>query len=288
MDAESTKYKVQSAKYPLLRILIFSALVVLLGACGRTQTGEVMRIGLLAPFEGRYREVGYDAYYAAKLALQDYGKTDVELVAVDDGGDVERAIDRAYALAGDPFVKAVIALGYAATQAETQEAFTDLPVLIVGHWGAKPETQSVFMLANPELDSLLTTPPQIDVVAATTLETPLVGGEVLALEQFSMLRTDLNGITIATSASLPDAAFRERYRNSAAFTPQPGLLATSTYQAANLILSILAGDKTIDRTELRLSLNSGVFQDSYLISAPINYYAFNSEGKLFAVNRPVE
>jgi ABC-type branched-subunit amino acid transport system substrate-binding protein len=281
--------EVSSRQFPVSRnrlaICCVIGLVALgLWGCRGVQTQNIMRIDLLAPFEGRYREVGYNAYYAVKLALQDYGQTDVELVAVDDGGTVESAVNRAQALAGDPMIQAVIALGYAATDAETQAAFGDLPVLIVGHWGAKPETPSVFMMINPELDSLITAPLQSTIIDAMTLEAPIIGGDVFALEQFSMLES----ITIATSGSLPDAAFQERYRNSAQFTPQPGLLATSTYAAAQMILTAWEQNKTLDRSGLQALLNANGFKDGYLESAPINYFAYNSTGKLVPVNRPVE
>ena len=52
-----------------------------------------VKIGLVAPFEGRYRYVGYDVFYAVRLALQEVnaaggvGGYHVELVAYDDGAD---------------------------------------------------------------------------------------------------------------------------------------------------------------------------------------------------------
>jgi ABC-type branched-subunit amino acid transport system substrate-binding protein len=285
-EVSSRQIPVSRKRYAICWVIGLVALA--LWGCRGVQTQNIMRIGLLAPFEGRYREVGYNAYYAVKLALQDYGQTDVELVAVDDGGTVESAVDRARALAGDPMTIAVIALGYAATDAETQAAFGDLPVLIVGHWGAKPETSSVLMMANPELDSLITALSQSNIIDAITLEAPIIGGDAFALEQFPMLRENLEGITIATSGSLPDSTFQQRYRNSAQFTPQPGLLATSTYTAAQMILTTWEQNKTLDRSGLQALLNANGFKDGYLESAPINYYAYDSERTLIPVNRPVE
>ena len=46
--------------------VLAALLLVALTACGGTP--PVMRLALLAPFEGRYREVGYQALYAARLA----------------------------------------------------------------------------------------------------------------------------------------------------------------------------------------------------------------------------
>ena len=73
-----------------------------------------MKIGLVAPFEGRYRYVGYDVIYAVRLALRQanaaggVGGYAVELVAYDDGADPAMAVDQARKLAVDPEVVAVI------------------------------------------------------------------------------------------------------------------------------------------------------------------------------------
>ncbi len=77
-------------------------------------TRPVFKIGLVAPFEGTYRHLGYDAIYAARLAVREinqaggaWGYT-VELVAYDDGGTVEGARRAARNLALDPDVVAVL------------------------------------------------------------------------------------------------------------------------------------------------------------------------------------
>lgn len=73
-----------------------------------------MRIGLVAPFEGRYRYVGYDVIYAVRLALREanaaggIGGYSVELVAYDDGADTKMSTQQARKLAADPTVVAAI------------------------------------------------------------------------------------------------------------------------------------------------------------------------------------
>ena len=73
-----------------------------------------MKIGLVAPFEGRYRYVGYDVVYAVRLALREanaaggVGAYSVELVAYDDGADPAMAAEQARKLAADPEVVAAI------------------------------------------------------------------------------------------------------------------------------------------------------------------------------------
>ncbi|MCP4539944.1 MAG: ABC transporter substrate-binding protein [Chloroflexi bacterium] len=69
---------------------------------------------MVAPFEGRYRYIGYDVIYAVRLALQEVnaaggvGGYNVELVAYDDGADPVMAVEQARKLATDPQVVAVI------------------------------------------------------------------------------------------------------------------------------------------------------------------------------------
>ena len=75
-----------------------------------------VKIGLVAPFEGRYRYVGYDLFPAVRLALREaneaggVGEYYVELVAYDDGADPAMAVEEARKLAVDPEV--VVAMGH--------------------------------------------------------------------------------------------------------------------------------------------------------------------------------
>jgi ABC-type branched-subunit amino acid transport system substrate-binding protein len=86
--------------------------LIFVPSCGSTR--PVIKFGLVAPFEGRYRPVGYDAIYAARLAVRErnaaggVGGYRVELVAYDDGGEAQSAAERARQLALDPQVVAVI------------------------------------------------------------------------------------------------------------------------------------------------------------------------------------
>ena len=68
----------------IFRILVTSVLLlgVFAGCTGQTEPPPV--IALFAPFEGRYQEFGYDALYAARLALADQDSV-IDLVAYDDG-----------------------------------------------------------------------------------------------------------------------------------------------------------------------------------------------------------
>jgi len=81
---------------------------------GCTVTKPMIKIGLVAPFEGLYRDVGYDALYAVKLALREWNEAGgvegymVELVALDDSGDPHQAPGQASELILDPLVMGAI------------------------------------------------------------------------------------------------------------------------------------------------------------------------------------
>jgi ABC-type branched-subunit amino acid transport system substrate-binding protein len=90
--------------------------VVLIVSCSAfpASTAPVVRFGLVAPFEGRHRQIGYDIIYAARLAVREWNgrggveRYRIELVALDDGGDPEGAVRAARSLVVDPTVVAVI------------------------------------------------------------------------------------------------------------------------------------------------------------------------------------
>jgi len=77
-------------------------------------TKPVIKIGLVGPFEGRYRALGYEALTAVKLAVQQRNAQGgvagamVELVALNDDDDPGASAQRAYELAVDPDLLGVI------------------------------------------------------------------------------------------------------------------------------------------------------------------------------------
>lgn len=86
--------------------------LALLTSC--TATRPTLKIGLIAPFEGVHRPLGYEVLAAVKLALQQrnaaggaagYG---IELVALNDDGVPATAARQVAALAADPGVVAII------------------------------------------------------------------------------------------------------------------------------------------------------------------------------------
>ena len=96
-----------------------------------------VKIGLVAPFEGRYRYVGYDVIYAVRLALREanaaggVGGYTVELAAYDDGGDPAMAIGQARKLAVDAEVVAAIGHFREQTTAAALDAYAGAGIPLV-------------------------------------------------------------------------------------------------------------------------------------------------------------
>ena len=94
-------------------LLLCAAIAAILSGCWAS-TPAVVKIGLIAPFEGAYRDTGYGALAGVRLALRAQneraGSFRVELVALDDHHDRtgQLAAQRAAELVADAAVVAVI------------------------------------------------------------------------------------------------------------------------------------------------------------------------------------
>jgi branched-chain amino acid transport system substrate-binding protein len=90
-------------------------LLLTVGGCTATGgTKPIIKVGLVAPFEGLYRPLGYEVLYAVKLAIRERNASGgvagymVELVALNDDNDPTVAAQRAREMAVDPDVVGVI------------------------------------------------------------------------------------------------------------------------------------------------------------------------------------
>ncbi len=91
-----------------MKALLAISLMFALSGCARQ---PALKIALVAPFEGRLRQNGYDAFPAVRLAIRQAaaeGGRAVELVAYNDDGDPATAARVARNIALDPDVVAVI------------------------------------------------------------------------------------------------------------------------------------------------------------------------------------
>ena len=100
---------------PRLVLRWFLATACCLSACVPIQISRpAFKVGLLAPFEGQGRAIGYEALYAAKLALQERNASgglagwSVELVALDNANLPHETVRQAQVLAVDPDVMRMV------------------------------------------------------------------------------------------------------------------------------------------------------------------------------------
>jgi len=90
--------------------------VVVLSACSFPGSVKpTVKIGLSAPFEGQYRDLGYEVLYAVRLAVRQRnelggvgGRYLVEFVALNDFDEAGEAITQARKMAVDPGVLGVL------------------------------------------------------------------------------------------------------------------------------------------------------------------------------------
>ena len=111
------------------------ALVCLMLVAGCTFPGSVkptVKIGLSAPFEGLYRDLGYEALHAVRLAVRERNADSgigkrflVELVALNDLNEAEKAAEQARKMAVDPDVLGVLG-GFSAETAGAARDYDQL------------------------------------------------------------------------------------------------------------------------------------------------------------------
>lgn len=126
-------------------------LLVLTVFSGCQSAAPVVKVGLVAPFEGRHRDVGYDVLYSARLAIREINAvggiegTRIALVALDDGGNSENAEAAANSLLIDPNVVAVVGHWLP----ETNKAAA--PIYTVGGLTWLPGGEEPFTASDPVL-----------------------------------------------------------------------------------------------------------------------------------------
>ncbi len=123
-----------------MKLLILGLVIFTLGACTLPgSTPPVVKIGLIAPFEGPSRPLGYSVLNGVRLRLQQWNDAGnsprVELVALNDNGDPDLAAQLPAQLAIDPDV--LLVLG----PPQGHTALAALPAL-TENWTSHPQSCS--------------------------------------------------------------------------------------------------------------------------------------------------
>lgn len=246
--------------------LLFGLMFITAG-CAVSQSPPITKIALLAPFEGRHRAIGYNALYAVRLALTESSAQNIQLLAVDDGGTVDASIERIRAINNDPSIYAIIVLGHTASSHEVQLA-NDKPLILVGYWHHTVSDDDTYHAMNRNIITRIWEPP-------SSRQTEVPQNEML-LQEYSNSTQDSKGWYILTASSLPEEDFRERYINSDLYVPEPNLLATLTYDIANLIIESIRIQVPI--WEITYSgINGDIhFEDGYWEGAVSRSYVYRN------------
>lgn len=269
------KYKTTVGKrYISSTLIILLLCCLIISGCGVVQSSPpIKKIALLAPFEGRYRDIGYNALYAVRLAMTDSGTENIHLLAVDDGGSIESALDRIRALNIDPDVELILALGQFASHPDVQNA-NNKPMIVIGFGGHIRADEDSLFASHPDIAEQVTT---LEPITELNLGNPVIGSDLLILSQLPDLYDDLSNISIISSGTLPDEGFYQRYIESDLYVPDPNLLATLTYDISNLVISALNTDTAIRDMTYTGITGDIQFTDGYWQNAPIRYYEYHDK-----------
>ncbi|MEP7359900.1 MAG: ABC transporter substrate-binding protein [Anaerolineales bacterium] len=278
--------------------LVMAALVL---APARAQvTRPVLKIGLAAPFEGRYRDVGYEVIYAVRLAVREAnakggvaGYT-IELTALDDSGDAAQAAEQARKMAADPAIVGVIGHWLDATtyNAAPVYAAEGVPLLATTLAALPPGTFRLWLTpaaiedaaAGGELcplpcDSL----ENLEWFNKARAEQPgglVFGPPLWAQTQFAALAGPLaEGARFAAAAPYPadstDPSFADRYR-AISNGVQPGPNAVLAFDAAQLLFGAIEASAAGGARPTRAAVQAALAGEHYAgLSGAIS---FDAEG----------
>jgi ABC-type branched-subunit amino acid transport system substrate-binding protein len=158
-----SKFKIQNSKF-----VCMLCACLMLAACGRPM--PTYKIALVAPFEGRQRQVGYDVFPALRLAIREQinaggvGNAFVTFIAYNDSADPAMAARVAHNVALDSEVLAVMGHLTLSTTLAAMDVYTNanLPLLtLLVPADGVPQSPFVFNLS-PALGSA-----KVDVKSAT-------------------------------------------------------------------------------------------------------------------------
>ncbi len=136
-----------------LTIHILLTVIFLLSACPDVGLGSApatIKIGLVAPFEGLHRPLGYEVLFGVKLAVQERNAQggvngyQVELVALNDFDDPAEAQTQAKALIADPDVLGVVGHTSSATSLATMPIYQEAGLAMSVPWtiqAAEPDAR---------------------------------------------------------------------------------------------------------------------------------------------------
>jgi ABC-type branched-subunit amino acid transport system substrate-binding protein len=275
-----------NAQFSILKLcLVNCALCILFTACVPS-TRPTIKISLVAPFEGRYREIGEEIIYAVRLAVREaneaggVGGYSIELMAYDDGGNPAQAEEQARKLATDPQVIGVVGNWLEATTAAAAPALADsgIPYLATS---SSPDlhpsafrlwlTDSAYTNALPRAAAC---PLPCDTLEDLSWldrhggsDFPVAGPYLWGLNQFPRLAHEsATEVVIITPSPLPmgstDPSFADRYR-AVSLGVEPRFLAVLAYDATRLLFAAIERNAEVNGLPTRSGVGMALAQSDY-------------------------
>lgn len=275
-------------KRRLLPSIVALCIVPLFIASCSPSTRPTVKIGVVAPFVGRYREVGEEIIAAVRFAVREANEAggihgySVELMAYDDEGDPTLAAEQARKLATDPQVVAVLgdwldattvaaAPVYAASQipflATTKEGNLDPSAFRVWVTDAQLHQAGDGLGIGTFCDSVCgETLDNLDWLAADQGK-KVIGPPLWGLNAFPRLvGAAAEGAYVLAPAPLPadssDPSFAQRYAAIASGV-QPRFFAVLAYDATKVMLAAIGDDVAAHGAPSRTGVGDALLQTSY-------------------------
>jgi len=247
----------------LARKIPLAALVaVCLAAACIPVARPAVKIGLVGPFEGRYRDTGYEVIYAVRLAVREANQRGLagyglELLGLDDSGDAEMAVTQAQKMATDPEVVGVVGhwLDETTLAAAPAYARAGLPLLATTASPGLDPTAFRIWPTQPTLDAQIQP-------AWKRLELPFQPG----WGQTPFWSDGGSRLYLLAPAPMPadaaDAAFAQRY-GALSNGVVPNAYAVLAYDAARLLCDAIARDVAAHGRPSRSGVAAALRESSY-------------------------
>jgi len=231
-------------------ILVYVFTCLLFSACV-SSTKPSIKIALVGPFEGRYRDVGIEVIYAVRLAIREVnasggvGGYTVELIGFDDSGDPDQAMMQAKKAATDPQVVAVMGNWLPSTTQAAAPVYDRVGIPFVAMSSANDLPSSTFRLWNRE----------------SSCPSPCI-----TLEEWFITRHLLITNYFIAPSPLPqdstDPSFSDRYKKISQGV-EPRFLATLAYDATKILFAAIERDVKTNGKPTRLGVAAALTQTDY-------------------------
>ena len=250
----------------------------------------VVKIAIVAPFSGIYREIGYQVLNGARIAVKEHNDNNsnlpqLELIAFDDAGDPSRAVEQAHKILADKKVIAVIGHWLDQTTAAAAPIYmnANLPLVATSASPSNPKNAGVtFFRLHPTSRQMSTEIERLAKIygihstcncepyeAAEFLQTlhadnphiTAIGGPLWSLQAFhKLVGVRSEGSFFIVPAPQPmlenkSAPYLSQYQFEYPHGPDPNWLSLHAYESINVIANAIGTTNASTSKSVAISLS---------------------------------